>query len=83
MNIVDGLVSRIIKIEAHVDISYLSWLIIASKDIPSLSIENRACSIDVGVILKSKSRVSVHIAIKVDDKRIQFVVSTTMLEYQN
>ena len=81
MNII--FVEELSRYRPIVDRFYLSWLIIASKDIPSLSIENRACSIDVGIVLKSKSRVSVHIAIKVDDKRIQFVVSTTMLEYQN
>ena len=62
--------------------AYLSWLIIASKDIPSFSVENRTGSIDIGIVFESECHIFIHSTIEINNERIQFIVRTTMLEDQ-
>ena len=54
--------------------THLSWLIVPTKDIPSFSVEHRACSIDIGIIFESECYIFVHTSIEINDERIQFVV---------
>ena len=63
--------------------AYLSWLVVASKDIPSFSVENRTGSIDIGIVFESECHIFIHGTIEINDEWIQFVVWTTMLKYQN